>query len=339
MVVNTMNKVNIKDVAAYAGVSPSSVSRYISNPNSINPIPAMKIEQAIKTLGYIPNTFAQSLKRGHSNTVGFIVPVLGPFYSQICSALSDFFYQHHYLLFICETQDEAEKERYFINSLLGQQVAGLIIAPSGGNDAFLQKINQQFTNIILLDNYNDKLPFDSVYEDNYDSSYRLTKHLLEKGHRHIISLFRSELSTNTKQRMQGASKAFEEMNLDFQNSYIQYIDRNEKNFSQMISSLLTKTPKPTAIIAYSPLYLENTLTAINQLGLVVPQDVELAGYTLDDFSIKYKMDIPSVIQTPYDMGLIAGDMLLKKLRKGGGGLPKEHCIPMRLNLPEKKEKL
>lgn len=131
-----MKKVTIKDAAKASGVSGSSVSRYINNPGSINPIPAMNVAKAIRELGYIPNTYAQSLKKGHGNTIGVLVPGLGPFFSSVCTAFSDFFYQHHYLLFICNTGDEPEKERYYVNALLGQRVAGLLIAPSGRNSDF-----------------------------------------------------------------------------------------------------------------------------------------------------------------------------------------------------------
>ena len=68
-----MKKVTIKEVAEVSGVSISSVSRYIKDPNSINPIAAVKVAQAIKKLNYVPSSFAQNLRRGHSNTIGVLV--------------------------------------------------------------------------------------------------------------------------------------------------------------------------------------------------------------------------------------------------------------------------
>lgn len=103
-------KATIKDVAALANVSPSSVSRYTSNSNSINQKNAFRIKKAIDELQYTPNPFARSLKSGHSNLIGVIIPAMNSYFSQLCRAISDFFYQHDYLVFFVNREKTVKKK-------------------------------------------------------------------------------------------------------------------------------------------------------------------------------------------------------------------------------------
>ena len=79
-------KITVKDVAKHANVSPSSVSRYLNNPNSINAENAFRIKNAIDDLNYTPNPVARSLKSGRSNLIGVIVPSINSYFSLLCRA-------------------------------------------------------------------------------------------------------------------------------------------------------------------------------------------------------------------------------------------------------------
>lgn len=314
----------MKDVARQAGVSVSSVSRYINDPNSINPIPALNIEKAIRELGYIPNTYAQSLKRGGSRTIGVIVPGLGPFFSSVCTALSDFFFQHKYLLYICETGEDTEREQYYIRALVGHQVAGLLIAFSGHAEIQINELNRQFPNVVMFDQHAGQYNIDSVCEDNYNSSYELTKYMISRGHRRFVLLFRTQFSTNTPHRIEGTTKALKEAGLDINDMCVHFDIQTEQQLHERIWESQHLTPRPTAIIGYSPLITENAMIALNRLNIKVPDEIDLAGYTLREFNAKFNFEIPSVIQRPYELGIRAGDVLLRKLRRTGESAPPRH---------------
>ncbi len=331
----TLKKATMKDVAQLADVSVSSVSRYVNDPSSINPIPALKIEKAIRELGYVPNPFAQALKGGDNRTVGVVLPGIGPFFSSVAAALSDFFYQHKYLLYICETGEDPEKEQYYVNALIGQRVAGILIALSGKTSDFVSEVSLQFPNIVMIDQHDEGCPVDAVYEDSLESSYQLTKYMIKRGHRQFILLFRTEFSTNTPQRILGTQRAFEEAGLNLNNMYVHFDIRTEHQLYDCLSGGLQKTPRPTAVIGYSPLIMENAMISLNRLNISVPNEIDLAGYTLEDFSSKFRFEIPSAVQKPYDLGIHAGDMLLRKLRRRAEkNAPKQFCLSMELRLPQ-----
>lgn len=329
-----MKRITVKDVASRAQVSISSVSRYINDPTSINPIPALKIGQAIKELGYIPNTYAQGLKRGNSKTIGVIVPGLGPFFSSVCTALNDFFYQQKYLLYICDTGENIDKERYYVNALLGQQVAGILIALSGRTSEFIAETSKRFPYIVMIDQFAEDCPVDSVYEESCDSSYQLTKYMIDKGHRHFILLFRTKLSTNTPHRLRGTEKALEEAGMDINEMDVHFDISTEEKLYESLRQDLSNTPIRTAVIGYSPLIMENAMIALNRLNKKVPVEIDLAGYVLNDFQSKFGIEVPCIIQNPYELGFCAGDVLLRRIRKTGNTFtPRQYCIDNELHIP------
>ena len=330
-----MKRPTIRDVAGRAEVSISSVSRYMRDPTSVNPIPALKIEKAIKELCYIPNTFAQTLKHGKGNTIGVVVPDLGPYFSRVCSALSDFFYQHKYLLYICETCDEAEREQYYINTLIGQQVSGLLVASSGRNQDYLETVAARFQNIVIFDRVEERLQLDTVCEDNIDNAYRLTKTMLDRGHKKFAMLFGMEYSVNTQYRRQGAMRALAEAGLSFDEQQVLVDGREASAVHEFLSSALKRSDRPTAAIAYNPLILEHALMSLNELEEDIPSSLDLAGFALHEFLSKYRYDIPCLLQSPYEMGIKAGDVMLRRLRRGDEHVsPKRYPIEVKLHLPK-----
>lgn len=171
-------RATIKDVAALSGVSISTVSRYLSNPESVKPFAAYKIKDAVNQLGYVPNTFARSLRKGGSKTIGVVIPNLEFFFGKASKAISDYFYSQGYVTFICETDNESDKEKFFIQQLIDQQVAGMIIASSGLNTAFLQKTYSQYPNMVMLDRA-EKIGSDIVAENYEETTYQLLIHMLK----------------------------------------------------------------------------------------------------------------------------------------------------------------
>ena len=93
-------KVTIREVAELAGVSISSVSRYLADPKSIQPLAAYNIKNAINELQYEPNMFARNLKRGQTQIVGLIVPHMEYFFGKICHVVSDYFFERKYYLYL-----------------------------------------------------------------------------------------------------------------------------------------------------------------------------------------------------------------------------------------------
>ena len=310
-----MANVTIKDVAEAAGVSISTVSRYIKDAKSINPISAVKVGQAIKQLNYVPSTFAQNLKRGHSNTIGVIVPDLTPYFSQVCVALNQFFYENKYLLIVCDTGFDPAKERFYLRSLLQQRVAGIIIASTEKNDGILSDYTKGFPNMVYCDRDNVHEYYKSVGEDTIEGAYKLTKHMLEQNNKNVAFYYNPLQYKSNERRLESSMQAVKDLGLNEKDITVVTDLITHDRIYRAVKNFLNDAAEDKTIICFNPIITEGVTMALNALDAKIGKDVMLAGFTLDDYSSKYRYNIPRYIQSPYDMGLKAGEVLLKLLQK------------------------
>jgi LacI family transcriptional regulator len=315
--------ITIKTVAEEAGVSIATVSRYFKDPESINPISAVRVAHAIKKMNYVPSLFAQSLKRGHSNTIGVLVPDLTPYFSKACVALTNFFFQNKYLLIICDTGYDASKERSYLRSLMQQRVAGLIVVSSEKNENILSEYTHQFTKIILLDRDIPHEQYDSVCENNAESAYQLTRHLLTKEPGQLALLFSATAYQYTIRRYESAMKAIEEAGFSKERLFIATDLTNPDRIYNAIKEFTAREGPQKAIISFNPIITEGATMALNALDIRIGEDVRLAGFTLDDYQSKYRYSIPRIVQRPYDLGMKAGEVMLRHLRRTDNSVKSE----------------
>lgn len=323
-----MKNVTIKNVAALAGVSISSVSRYIKDPKSVRPIAAVKIGQAVKELNYVPSLFAQNLRRGHNNTIGVLVPDLTPYFSAACVALNQFFYENKYLLIVCDTGYDATKERFYLRSLMQQRVAGLIVASSEKNEEVFSEYTHSFTRVVLFDRDIHHKRYDSVGENNMECAYDLTKHILDNGYTDLALLFNATEYKNNVRRYESANRAITEAGLSVDDMFIATDLTSFDKIYRAIREFAGRSGGKKAIISYNPIITEGATMAMNALNIKVGEEIELSGFTIEDYQSKYRYNIPRVIQSPYSLGMKAGEIMLSQLNKTDytNCCPKEYIL-------------
>ena len=124
-------KATIRDVACRAGVSAATVSRVLSNHGPVSEDVRMRVQQAINTLGYRPNRIARSFRTQRSNFIGLIISdVENPFYTSLVRAVEDTAYAQGYSLLLCNSDEDVEKERAYIQFMADERVAGVIGSPA-----------------------------------------------------------------------------------------------------------------------------------------------------------------------------------------------------------------
>lgn len=303
--------VTIKNVAKLAEVSPSSVSRFINQPDCLSAKKAFRIKQAIETLDYTPNPVARSLKVGNSNLIGVIVPSINSYFSPMCRAISDFFYQQGYPVFFCESGENGEKESYYLQEMLDLRFAGILLSAITSTPEQLINISKT-THLTLVDRIVNA-PVDMVFIDNERLGQDITEFMLKKGHNHILGLFGSGKSRHSMQRLAGAQKAaaaFCGATLDVQMDCYDV----DMTFESIERALAASNP-PTALISYGLTVTENCLNAFSNLKVSIPQDIDFACWALKDFESKYRYRVPTIKEDPYEMGITACDLLLKRMKQ------------------------
>ena len=327
-----MKACTIRDVAQLAGVSISSVSRYLKDPTSINPIASVAVQDAIKELNYVPNPFAQNLKRENNKVIAILLPDIShDFFAKVCRALEVLFYQNNYLVMICDTDDDPVKERFYIEEMLKNRAAGILIASCGGNSDYLSKVLAENDHIMLYDRIVDGVKANLVCENNQEAGMQLAAHLIGKGHRRFAVVTGNRCSSNTQRRLLGIRQACAQAGVALDERYVFQDVSDRKVVEKVLASLIRDPQAPRCFIACNPRLMDSLVVADNKQHLDVPGQVTLAGFTNDDPRELYGVPVCSMRQDPYQVGMKTGEMMLRMIKnKTKGRTAKQVLLPMRL---------
>ncbi len=308
-------KVTIKDVAALAGVSISSVSRYLADPKSIQPLAAYNIKNAIRELQYEPNSFAQNLKRGKSNVIGVVVPHMEYFFGRVCAVVSDYFFERKYVTFICETDSDGPKERFYIQELLNQKAAGIIVAPSGQNTAYLQSVTKNYKKMIAIDRL-EEIGCDIVLENHRENAYRLLKWLLKnKPCDQILMLFGWKDSYGTRMSLSGSTQALEEEEKPEEKILRVYTSRKSEEVLEALDRFVQRVKKDERplIVAFGSDILEYVVMGLHQRYPDWIGFTDVGGFAQAGTSDKLGIECSMIIKNPHAVGITAAEVLYQKI--------------------------
>lgn len=313
----------IKDVAAAAGVSPSTVSRVLNNTATISKETRKRVMDAVEMLGFSPNVMASSLSRKKSSIIGVIIPdICNTFFSRIYYAASEVAQQHNYRLILCNTDDQMELEADALRDMMSYMVGGIIMTPMSegakDNEALIRTVQDSGIPIVFVDREMKNIRCDGVFVNNIQSSYEMTKLLIAKGHKDIAIIAGPQDTIPGRERMQGYLMAMDDAGLTVDLQYKIIADFRDKMSYEATKKLMSMKKRPTAIFSCNNLMTVGCLRALKELKLQVPEDVALVGF--DDVELLDILGYPlTVVSRPTsEMGSIAMRMLLERIRDGEG---------------------
>jgi LacI family transcriptional regulator len=317
-----MAKYTIKDVAMEAGVSTATVSRVLNQSGFVSDDIKERVYLAVKKLNYQPNAIARSLKQHKTNTIGIVIPdISNPYFMKISKGIEDIVQQKGYNLIFCSSDENPKKEEKLLQLLFEQRVDAIVLATAGGSENMVKKINQAGVPIILVDRSVDAedQKFDFVGEDNIQSTYELTKYLLEQGHR-LIGVVNGLLEVSTgRERYEGYKKALEEYGIEEDTKYIFNGAFTQDGGRKAVDYFLNFSKKPSAILSFNNIMTFGVLLELTRRGYSIPEDIVVASFgDIEAAQLLKSPGIISVVQKPYEMGEKVGNILLKRLNNEQG---------------------
>jgi LacI family transcriptional regulator, fructose operon transcriptional repressor len=304
---------SIKDVAAKANVSVATVSRVFSNGPHVRAEVREHVLKVADELGYRPNRIARSLRKLTSHVIGVMVSdVRNPFFVEVARAIEDVANSQGVSVFLCNTDENPEKEQTYLRTLLDEMVAGIILVPTQEKVQNFGVLLERTTPIVTIDRRIEGATVDSVLSDNVHSAYQLTSHLIKQGYKRIGAVIGLEHSTTGRERLRGFKLALEEHGLEFDPEFVSYVSPTEDGSEPVVDQWLESPNRPQAIFSGNGLITMGVINAAYKAGVSIPQGIALAGFD-DAIWMRHVGGGITVISQPvYEMGRTAAELLFQR---------------------------
>lgn len=310
-----MERITSREVARRASVSIATVSRVLNHMPNVSPEVQAKVLRAAKELNYQPSRTAQRLRAHKSQVVGLIISdVENPFFTSVVRGIEDFLQKQSYSVVLCNSDEDPEKELLYINVMLAESVAGVIVSPSFESQPHIQSLLDHRIPVVTIDRLLRDLNIDSVVSNNYGSSFEAVSYLVRRGHRRIGLTSLPLVTLPGAERCRGYKEALRANDIAVLENLISIGDAKEASGYESAMRLLESKPPPTALFCANNLMTLGALRAIKDLGLLVPHDISIIGF--DDMLWAPLLNPPltCVAQPTYEMGQRAAELLLARIQ-------------------------
>lgn len=332
-----MKRLSIKDIAALANVSITTVSFILNGKakeKAISTAMIEKVEKIIKESGYKPNQVARSLRTGNTKIIGLIVEnIANPFFANIAYLIENKAYQKGYKIFYSSTENNIEKTKDLIEMLRSRNVDAYIIVPTPGIEEEIKKLQEEKKPIIFFDRNLPGLEIPYVGADHLEASYTAVESFIGKNKKHIAFVSIDLQVQQIEERFLGYKKAIEDHGLEYNDKLVLRIPFNqpEEETVAQIKSLLASEKIDAILFATNYLALSG-LTAVKELNKVINEDLFIIAY--DDRDI-FKLHSPQISAIEQPLEAIAENvtkLILKELSSKSISNDHQVILPTKLIL-------
>src|ERR1700716_2724740 len=242
----------MRDVAALARVSVTTVSRVINGEPGVSTELAIRVSAAIEQLNYRHNLTASSLRRAdrRSATIGVVLEYIAdPFDSLLHRAIEEYALTRGVLVLAGSLEEDEARERELIAALAARRVDGLVIMPAGRDQSYLLNERSSGTPMVFLDRPPAFFDADDVLTDNLDGVRRGVRHLVAHGHRRIGYIGDLQKITTAALRYQGYREELAAHGIAVDNDVVRTDVRGSERADAATLEIMSHNPAPTALFA------------------------------------------------------------------------------------------
>ena len=304
----------IKDVARVAGVSMSTVSKYINGGN-VRRDNEEAIRKAVEDLDYRVNLCARNLKTQRNRSIGILLPdISAPFYGAVVTALDKTLRENGYHSLISCYSANHGMERDNLQYLITTGIDGLIYIPEDlSAEEYYELTSNCSIPMVQLDRWIQGVESDAVLVDNSDAVYKATTALMDKGHKRIALMTGPKYVFTAKERQVGYLRALSDHGILFDDELFVTGSNSFATGYHGCERILSLSNRPTAVVTTNYDITIGFVTAARERGLVIPEDVDVFGFDCVDVCTMMKPPLPVVQQPEYLMGQTAAKYLIQRL--------------------------
>ncbi len=312
--------INIRELASLAGVSIATVSRVINNPQLVQPDTREHVLEVMRRVNYAPAWTVESRLSGRSRLIAFLFSEKDYyFYSSIRDGLESIVGLRGYTVLYCPIEAEPQRRSQQLKTIFEQKLDGAIWALRDFHPEDIRMIDERQVPLVLARKY-DSAPADRYnccYINFAEASYRMTRHLLEMGHRRIGLMFENVSQQFMNSFCQGWERALREEQAPIEDDLLLNAPNTMQGGYTKAVELLERGEMPEAVFCASDEQAFGVLKAAHEKGVPVPERLAVAGFTDSPMSNLCDPELTTIDLPIYRLGIIAARMLFDVIEDTG----------------------
>ncbi|MET9080421.1 LacI family DNA-binding transcriptional regulator [Streptomyces sp. NPDC004237] len=323
----------IRDVAARAGVSASTVSRVLAGDYPVSAATRTRVLRAVRELDYVADARAKAVAGVGTPTLAFVLEdITGPSFAHMAHGVEREAARLGHLSLVCSTDGDVRRELEFIEMMRAQRAAAVILVGGAADTPEYRERTRRIADSLASAGSRLVLcgrpqlgpgaPVTVIEYDNEGGAYALVSHVLAQGHRRVLFLGGKPDHTTALGRERGYAAAHRARGLEPDPALLLHGDFTRDSGHRLMRQALARELEFSAVVAATDMVAAGALTALHEAGLAVPGDVSLAGY--DD--IPFARDLHPALTTvhvPYEE---LGRLAVRTALGHGGESADEHLL-------------
>lgn len=332
-------RTSLKDLAAELGVSIATVSRALRNSHEVGEELREKVKALAKERNYRPNPFAQSLRKEAPKVIGVVLPnLITHYYAGVLVGIEDYARTKGYSVFSANSHEDHNREEQAIDTFISLHVEGIIacLAQDTTDYTHFREIHDMGIPLVFFARTCLTDMFSQVVANGDEAAQTATQHLIETGSRRIAFIGGPNHLDMVKRRKHGYLEALRDNRIPIERELVVCgkIDFDEAREATL--KLLKSDNPPDAILAFNDIITFAVFDAIKSLGLRIPQDVAIIGFTDGDAAEFVSPKVTAIVDQAHEQGAKACELLLRAIN-GDTRIYRE-VVPMTLKIRESSDK-
>jgi LacI family transcriptional regulator len=307
--------VSVRDVARKAGVSVGTVSNVLNSPDKVAEKTVVKVQHAIRALGFVRNDAARQLRAGKSRSIGLLVlDVRNPFFTDVARGAEEAAAEHNMSILLTNSDENHDREKQLLSLFEEQRVAGVLVSPVSSDLSDLSRARDRGTPIVLVDRQSKDKSLSSVAVDDVAGGFMAISHLIETGRKRIMFAGGPVSIQQIADRFKGAKKAVKSqnnINLEIFETKSLTVLEGRTVAEEILSRPASK--RPDAVFAANDLLAIGIMQVfVVAKNLSIPEDIALVGYDDISFASSALISLTSVRQPSALIGAQAIELLIEE---------------------------
>ncbi len=324
----------IKEVARRAGVSIATVSRVFNNTGPVETQTRARVRAAATELHYVPNALGRNLSRRRTDAIGLLLPDLfGEFFSEVIRGADETAQSHGYHLLVSSSHSNRQEIASALKMMRGRVDALVIMSPHVDAQTLNANLPRNHP-VTLLNCQVEDSSFDSLNIDNYGGALSMVGHLIQHGHRRVAIVTGTPGNIDAEERLRGYRDAMRQSGCMLDDDLVIRGDFSERCGARAVDTILSIPSPPTAVFASNDSMAIGLLGALHSRGVVIPDQVALAGF--DDVPVAAFLSPPltSVQVGIHNLGVLAIERVLGAVKNQDAFETRQTLLSTRISLRE-----